>query len=139
MGEYMKQKKELEIDGRKVTVNEFTVGQIKVLWKELAKLGRPENIMKVAFDGTFKELFEVAIQGITPDDLDNFTPSDLNQIYTAFAEVNKVFFDLASQVEGENPMLKHLRLAILNDLIVRYVGLSPEGTQEPLTTDTPSS
>lgn len=131
--------KVIDIDGKKITVKEFTVGEIKKLWKELSKLGRPENIARVAIDGTFKELFAVAIDGISPDDLDNFVPSDLEKIYKAFAEVNKIFFDLASQVEGENPMLRNLRLALVNDLIVQYVGLSQEAIPESSTTDIPSS
>ena len=132
--------KEVLLEGnKKVTVKEFTVKEIKRLWKELVELGSPQNIMSVNITAPMSELWVTAIDGLSIEEVDDFTPSDLKQVYDAFAEVNATFFDLASQVEDVNPMFKNLRLAIVSDLIVRFADSSKEAIPESGITDTVSS
>ena len=68
-------------------------------------------------------------------------PSELKEIYDAFAEVNAVFLELATKLEGESPFLQGLRVQIVKDLMLRFaVSLPKDTTSETSgTTDTVSS
>lgn len=139
----MRKTKELEINGKKVIVNELTVGQIKKLWKELTGIPETnETERKIPlFTGNkfLAENWPICIDGISIEEADDFTPSEMKLIYDAFLEVNNVFFDLATQVEGENPLIKGARMAICQELIARFALSSSEDIEMSGTTDTVSS
>jgi hypothetical protein len=132
----------VDLGDRKVQIYELTVGQIKKFWRELATF----DISKLQLAGLtpgMKEVWDAAVQGITFEDLDNYRPSEIKKVADAFQKANSVFFDLAKSVEGENPMLRSLRVALISDLMNRFAGLSAQATPEDQTesgvTDTDSS
>jgi len=131
--------KELKIAGKIVTVYELTVKDIKKLWKDLTG-ATPETAETPIFSNEklLREHWDKCVHGISLEETDDLVPSELKQIYDAFAEVNAIFFDLSLKLEGENPFLKSLREAILNDLMLRFAALSPEDTKESGNTDTAS-
>ena len=132
--------KELKIAGKIVTVYELTVKDIKKLWKDLTG-ATPETAETPIFSNEklLREHWDKCVHGISLEETDDLVPSELKQIYDAFAEVNAIFFDLSLKLEGENPFLKSLREAILNDLMLRFAALSQEDTKESGSTDTASS
>lgn len=136
--------KEVQLDGRRVTVFELTVKDIKKLWAD-AKGGLPtgqetENKDVRIFDteAVLKKHWDKCISGLTLEESEEYAPSELKLIYDAFYEVNKIFFDLALKLEGENPLVLSLRTTLMLDLLVRYVALSKRDTEESGVTDTPS-
>lgn len=135
--------KTIELNGTRITVNELTVRQVKGLWKELMGVPKPDIAEPVQSIFTNQEFMSrnwgMCVEGLTLEEADDLTPSEMKLIYDAFMEVNTVFFDLARQVEGEDPMLVGLRLAIKTDLITRFAFLSNADTTAPGTTDTASS
>lgn len=133
-----RQTKEIELGGRKVTVTELTVRDIKAMWNKLTGF-TPQTAGLLNLGNALEPYWDMCIKGISLADLDDFAPSELKALSDAFLEVNAVFFDLALQVEGENPVMRSLRLAIMSDLYSRYLASSSEGTKESGTTDTPSS
>lgn len=132
--------KELKIAGKIVTVYELTVKDIKKLWKDLTG-ATPETDETPIFSNEklLREHWDKCVHGISLEETDDLVPSELKQIYDAFTEVNAIFFDLSLKLEGENPFLKSLRAAIVNDLMLRFAALSPEDTETSGTTDTVSS
>lgn len=132
--------KELKIAGKNITVYEMTVKDIKKLWRDMIG-ATPESSETPMFSNEklLKTHWDKCVHGITLDEADDLVPSELKLIYEAFAEVNAIFFDLALKLEGENPFLKSLREAILNDLTLRFAALSQEATEESGNTDTASS
>ena len=133
----MRLTKEVPIGDKKIVVNELSVRQIKLLWKDLIHdTTTPDIIMG---NDLLKKHWDQCVSGITLDETDDLAPSELKQVYDAFNEVNGVFFDLALRVIGENPFLQELRAAVMQDLIGKFVGLLKEDTPAPGTTDTVSS
>ena len=132
--------KELKIAGKNITVYEMTVKDIKKLWRDMIG-ATPESSEAPMFSNEklLKTHWDKCVHGITLDEADDLVPSELKLIYEAFAEVNAIFFDLALKLEGENPFLKSLREAILNDLTLRFAALSQEATEVSGNTDTASS
>lgn len=132
--------KELNIASKKVTVYELTVKDIKKLWQDLTGASEAtKEIPMFSSDKVLREHWNKSIHGITIEETDDLSPSELKLIYDAFAEVNAIFFDLTLKLEGENPFLKSLRAAILNDLMLRYAALSQEDIQLSGAMDTASS
>jgi hypothetical protein len=136
-----RQAKEVTIEGKKVTVYELTVRDIKQLWGSITKPGLAgENALSYFSNNTFlKENWDRCVHGLTLDETEDLAPSEMKLVYDAFEEVNSIFFDLALKLEGENPFLKGLRIAIMNELIVRFAEFSKEDTPAPGTTDIVSS
>ncbi len=132
--------KEINVSGKKVTVYELTVKDIKKLWQDLTGTGEAtKEIPMFSSDKVLRLHWDKCIHGITIEETDELAPSELKAIYDAFAEVNAIFFDLALKLEGENPFLKSLRAAMLSDLMLRFAALSQEDIQLSGATATPSS
>lgn len=132
--------KELEIAGKKVTVFELTVRQIKKLWSNMTGVSEETQDSPIyTNEKLLNEHWDECVHGIKLSETDDLTPSQLKEIYDAFSEVNAVFFDLALRLEGENPFLKLMREALLSDLTLRFAALLPKDTLESGTTDTVSS
>ena len=137
---------EIEIGDIIITVNELTVREIKTFWRELMTI---QPSMGLALTSELAVLWDVAIQGISIEDIEDMTPTQLKMIYDKFLEVNETFFDLARKFEGDNPVLAELRQSVLADLYRSFLiaqqsiqgssDSSIEDTQEPGTTDTVSS
>lgn len=123
--------KTIDFNGKTVTVYELTVAQIKSLWKELTAVpvkNPTENDIPLFQNHEFlTRNWALCVSGISLEETDNLTPSELKLIYDAFMECNAIFFDLALQVEGENPLLHGFRMAIQADLIARFAFSSAAG------------
>lgn len=131
--------KEVVVNGKPITVFELTVKDIKKLWSDITG-GSPEaqGVPFFSNDAIIRNHWTKCIHGVTLEETEDMAPSELKLIYDAFAEVNAIFFDLALKLEGEDPFLKSLRVAVFNDLMLRFAASSPEVTQESGTTDTVS-
>lgn len=132
--------KEITVSGKKVTVYEMTVKDIKRLWADLTG-DSPETKDTPVFSNEkiMNEHWDKCIHGIKISETEDLAPSELKLIYDAFTEVNAIFFDLSLKLEGENPFLISFRGAVLKDLMLRFVAFSKEGTQGSGDTDTASS
>lgn len=132
--------KEVKVAGKNITVFEMTVKDIKKLWGDLTGTNM-ENSETSLFsnDQLIRTHWDKCVHGITLEESEDLTPSELKVIYDAFSEVNAVFFDLSLKLEGENPLLTGLREAIMKDLMRRYVASLPPDTMESGTMDTVSS
>ncbi len=127
----------LKIEGFDIVVKELTVKEVKSLWKDLTT---PPETGKGLFSNDFlRKNWEMCVSGITLDELDELTPTDVKQIYDAFEKVNHVFFAFARQVQGESVALHAIRQSILLDLSARFAGSLKEDIPESGTTDTVSS
>ena len=132
--------KEVKVAGKNITVFEMTVKDIKKLWGDLTgtNMESPEASL-FSSDQLMRTHWDKCVHGITLEESEDLTPSELKIIYDAFSEVNAVFFDLSLKLEGENPLLTGLREAIMKDLMRRYVASLPPDTMESGTMDTVSS
>lgn len=137
---------EIEIGDLIVTVNELTVREIKTFWQELMTI---QPSMGLTMTSELASLWDVAIQGLSIEDIEDMTPTQLKGIYDKFLEVNDTFFDLARKFEGDNPVLAELRQSVLADLYRSFLiaqqsiqessASLTEDTQGSGTTDTASS
>jgi len=118
--------KEIKLGNRLITVNELLVREIKAFWKDLSNL---QPVMGLELSPELQKIWGIAVEGITIEETEDYTPSSLKLIYDAFREVNEVFFDLAAQLEGDNPMLVALRNAALLDLANKY--MAANGSTNP--------
>jgi hypothetical protein len=132
--------REIKIDDKTVTVFELTVKDIKKLWNDMTG-ANPETADMPLFSNEkiLREHWDKCVHGLKLEECDDLTLSELKLIYDAFNEVNAIFFDLSLKLEGENPFLKALRAAVLNDLMLRFAALSPADIEASGTTDTASS
>lgn len=121
----MRLTKEVQIDGRRITVKELTVKLIKGLLADISQASH-----EITGDGLLQLYWNECVDGLTKEAADDMTPSELKIVYDAFEEVNKVFFDLALRVIGENPFLQKVRAYLVADLLVRYVDLVNEVIEE---------
>lgn len=135
----MKLSKTVTINNRNITVSELTVKQIKEFWKELTTGNTPDGPVALSNQEFMNKHWDESISGMTLAETEELAPSELKLIYEAYQEVNSVFFALALRVEGDDPMLKALRLAIQLELMARFSGSSNAGIQTYGTTDTASS
>lgn len=119
---------ELEIGDIIVTVNELTIKEIKAFWKELMTL---QPSMGLTVSTEMATLWDVAIQGLSIEEIEDMTPTQLKKIYDKFMEVNDTFFDLARKFEGDNPVLAELRQSVLADLYRSYL-IAQQSMQESL-------
>jgi hypothetical protein len=80
------QVKKITIDGKKYTIREIIVSEMLEIKRIIGGL---ENI-----SDTVKEIDKILpyCSDITQDDLINMAPSDIETLWKAFKEVNKVFF-----------------------------------------------
>lgn len=135
----MRKSKQITIGDKTVLINELTVRDVKELWKELNGMSdNGEHFIAGTVTPELRRIWDKAIVGFKIEDMDDYAPSEIRGIYDAFVEVNDSFFAVASQVEGDNVMIRSMRVALVNSLIERLAALSNTDTQEPTTTDTPS-
>lgn len=132
--------KEVKIGDKAITVYELTVKDIKKLWQDLTGASETtKDIPMFSNEKILQDHWDKCVHGLKVEETDALAPSELKLVYDAFSEVNAIFFDLSLKLEGENPFLKSLRAAILNDLMLRFAVLSNEATPVVGATDTASS
>lgn len=132
--------KEVKVAGKNITVFEMTVKDIKKLWDDLTGTNMESSETSlISNDQLIRTHWDKCIHGITLEESEDMTPSELKIIYDAFSEVNAIFFDLSLKLARENLLLTKLRAAIMEDLLRRYVVSLPPDTMESGTMDTVSS
>ena len=101
----------------KITVNELTVRQILELTDAKALKGDDTAELDV---NTLKTLAEEHIPkfitGASMEELLDFKPSELKELYEKFAEVNTVFFDVARKA-GLTEIVEQLKVALQKDFL----------------------
>jgi len=132
--------KTVTLGDKKITVRELTVKDIKDLWADITG-GTIETTEMPMFanDAILKKHWDRCVEGVSIEETDEYAPSELKVIYDAFAEVNEIFFDLSLKLEGENVFIKSLRVAVANNLMLRFVASLKEDTETSSNTDTASS
>lgn len=134
---------QLEEREKPITIYELTVGQIIHLAEDDGPFSRTGNNkgLKGILDS---DLLQVC-STLKFEDLLNFTPSELKQIWDAFREVNKTFFETARQVGLTGlleEMMEKFKGSIQNlmqeELSKLLAGSSRPVIQESSTTDTPT-
>ena len=138
----MRKSKELKIGEKTITVYELTVRKIKKLFSDMIGMtsdGPTDSLF--TNDALLRANWDECIHGLKIEDTEDMAPSELKEVYDAFAEVNAVFLELATKLEGESPFLQGLRIQIVKDLMLRFaVSLPKDTTSETSgTTDTVSS
>lgn len=119
----MRQRKTIKLDDREVTVKELTVKEILDIGNRIADQGtgtegegKSDNLSLDAIKGALDKHMGLAVEGVTVTDLMEMAPSEIDQIYQAFKEVNKVFFALAHQA-GLQDLVRTLQEAIKKDFL----------------------
>ncbi|MBF0157500.1 MAG: hypothetical protein HQL57_09985 [Magnetococcales bacterium] len=95
----MKRTKEIELDGRTVTVRELTVAEVRLWLKELDQLR--EGALDLVTEGIMADasLGDVArMTDLTPEELDGFTPSAIESVIAVCREINPHFFRLRDRL-----------------------------------------
>jgi len=119
----MRLREVIKIDDREITVKEITVREIRNFWSEMEAVEQNPGI-EGSYD-VMRRFLPTCVDGVSPEDLEDMTPSEINQIYEAFMRVNSTFFGVARQIAGENPLLVGLRKAVLPVLMLRFYELLP--------------
>ncbi|RLC33978.1 hypothetical protein DRH14_03970 [Candidatus Shapirobacteria bacterium] len=88
----MREKKEIEISGKKVVVSEMTLRQIFAIKEKGQKILERPEIEHSKF--LINEIFKDCIVGVTTEELIDFAPSELKGLCDAFREVNTVFLEM---------------------------------------------
>lgn len=128
----MQHKKEIKIGEKKVTVKELTVRQIIEISRNFSNT-KPEDNQDDATTlanivNSMKENMELAVEGITLEELMDCSPSDIDQIYKTFKEVNKTFLSMAERM-GILSILKQMLDAMRKDFFAFHASLSNQDTR----------
>lgn len=127
--------KRADNDTREITIRELTVREVRQFWQEEA----PKVVAEQGKITDLQPFMSKCVTGVTIDEMDDFTFSELKVIYEAFREVNAVFFEMAQAMDIENPMFAEFKGMIWRELMRKFVFLFREGTSTPGTTDGASS
>lgn len=117
----MRKRKIVKIDDREITIKELTVREIIKLGDKLGDLDKGDTSEK---EGTTLEVIKeslgkhlsMGVEGVTIEDMIDMAPSDLDAMYHAFKEVNKVFFVVAQQA-GIADLLRSVKDTIRRDFL----------------------
>lgn len=123
----MRKTKALEIAefGKSIVVNELKLGEIVSLLEG--------SVLKDATLKSFRETFEETLiplcTNLDPNDLLDLAPSELLIIWTAFKDVNSVFFEMARKASATfRPELEKIRKILADDFIKLLAALSKPDT-----------
>ncbi|MBF0142849.1 MAG: hypothetical protein HQL59_05255 [Magnetococcales bacterium] len=95
----MKRTKEVQLDEHTVTVRELTVAEVRLWLKELDQLR--EGALDLVTEGIIADasLGDVArMTDLQAADLDEMTPSQIEELITACREINPHFFRLRDRL-----------------------------------------
>jgi len=134
-------RKVIKIDDTEITVKELTVDEILQVGEIITSLPggeddkgevsgaddvAPDTVLPTTITSV-KDILDkhlsMAVDGITMAELTKLAPSDLQKIYTAWREVNAVFFVVAQQA-GLTDLLRTIKEAVQKDFLSSLVGLS---------------
>ena len=95
----MRRTKEVELDGRTVTIRELTVAEVRLWLKDLDQLR--EGAIDLVTEGIMADasISDVArMTDLSPEDLDNLTPSQIEEVIAVCRELNPHFFRLRDRL-----------------------------------------
>lgn len=124
----MRKTKSFKIDGfdQQISVKELTVRQILSLIEDDTLTDTSLDTLRGLFQDKFLPL---CVEGITMNDMLDFAPSEILEIWDHFAEVNKAFFVVARK-SGLLKSLDELREAVFTDFSKLLVDSSNQDTSE---------
>jgi hypothetical protein len=150
----MRRRSVVKLDDTEYTVKELTVKEIIELFsssqfdgggstssnapkKGLGKFLIDPELFGIGF--FFKNLLTLTIaEPVKVEDLMKYAPSELNQLYEAFREVNSHFFDLAQTLKLGETVRKMVE-GLSRDFSLLAADLSKQVIKESSITDIPSS
>jgi hypothetical protein len=114
----MKNVKKVVINKKEIIIKELTVRQIIEIGKGFTQSGASKEDKKDLSLDTFikglREYFPMSIDGVTVEELIDFTPSELDELYAVFKEVNKSFLAMIEKA-GFGEVLRQLMTAMKKD------------------------
>lgn len=140
----------IKIGETEFVVLELTIRQIIDYFQELMTRAESEDKNEEVveseakdtfnfFKGEIQVLIDLALEGdYKVEDFLDFRPSDLEDLYNKFKDVNKSFFDIAAKL-GLQVLLQDLTKMIQKEFSVMLVSSSSAAIKKSLTTVTPTS
>lgn len=124
----MRKTKSFKIEGfdQQIMVKELTVNQIISLMQDDVLTDASLDTLRTVFQD---RLLPLCLEGLTMKDLLDFAPSELEQIWDNFQEVNSSFFVLARK-SGLMKSVDELRAAMLSDFSKLLVSSSSQDIPE---------
>ncbi len=115
----MQKKKEIEINGQKVTAKELSNRQWKELYEKFGELFSPESVPANQVGEYAEHLIEQSFEGLSVESFLDLFPSDTSLLYDAWREANSAFFSGAQKM-GLNQFMTNVKgvigPALLKDL-----------------------
>lgn len=118
----MRIRKTIKLDDREITVKELTVKEILDVGNRLADQDKDSSVTLDSIREALDQHLSLGVEGVTVADLMEMAPSEIDTIYQAFKEVNKVFFAVAQQA-GLADLLRQLQEAIKRDFLSSLAAL----------------
>ena len=125
----MRKTKSFKIEGfdQQIKVKELTVKQILSLMEDDVLTDASLDTLRKVFED---RLLPLCLEGLTMNDLLEFAPSELMEIWDNFQEVNRSFLVLARK-SGLIKSLDELRMAVFADFSKLLASSSNQDTQTP--------
>lgn len=120
----MRKTKKIKLDDKEIEIFEL---RVKDYLRVIDKVKAEENMTPAMFFNEFKDIIPKCIS-ISYDDLVEYAPSELEELYEAFKECNASFFKLLGRM-GLNNLPSILSKAIEQDLSSAYAGSLPAATE----------
>jgi glycerate kinase len=114
----MRLRKTIKIDDKEYTIFELTVRQV---WNLVNTDGAEGDL------GSVEALLQASCSELTRDAAMDMAPSELDQIWEAFKEVNAVFLDLAKTAGLADVLIESIKNAVTTS-IAQSASLSNQGT-----------
>lgn len=132
----MRETKTFTIEGREKT---FEVYELSIReWKKVLNTSNFEGKDLASFLQVFQTSMLPFGANVTPEELDDLTPTEVDVIWQNFQEVNKTFFGLSARL-GIKAMIEQMRPALLGAFGSYVVDWLKRATSEPQITATPTS
>jgi hypothetical protein len=132
----MRKNKTIELAGRQVQVQEFRIKDLREHYENIKGASSDDQLTIIG--ETAQRLIRLGT-GLTIEDLQEFTLSEIKDLWDCLLEVNGAFFEISDAL-GLGEIVKSLWTAARMDLIRRFAAsLLPATAPASGTTDIPSS
>ena len=115
----MRKRKTIKIDDSEFTIIELTVRQV---WDLVNTADKQDDV------GSVERLLQQACPELTREKAMGMAPSELDQIWQAFKEVNAVFLELARAAGLETALIEAIKNEVTNS-IAQFVPVSGPATE----------
>lgn len=137
----MRKQKTIKIDGKEITIRELKVKEIyRIISGAFEIAGKKEQDGEQSLEAFGEEIsnflttyLPLVTKDITHEDALDMAPSELEELYEAFKEVNKTFFTVLQKV-GAGNLLQEIKKAIAEDFSKLYADSFNRVTQTHGTT-----